>query len=91
MAKMWLIGAFAVGLALTAAGVAVADSFASTKASAFYASGRHQFYVWCAGGQDYAAITSGASAEDAQMKLYNAAKASGRPACWPVWQGKIPG
>jgi len=25
------------------------------------------------------------------MRLYNGVKAKGRPACWPVWQGKISG
>ena len=32
----------------------------------------------------------GKNAEDAQMKLYNAAKADGKSTCWPVWQGRIP-
>jgi hypothetical protein len=35
------------------------------------------------------ASVSGASAEDAQMKLYDSNKAHGHSTCWPVWQGKI--
>jgi hypothetical protein len=47
--------------------------------------------VWCGQGGDYTAIERGASAEDAQLRLYNGAKAKGRATCWPVWQGKISG
>jgi hypothetical protein len=32
---------------------------------------------------------SGTSAEDAQLKLYNAVKAGGKTNCWPVWQGRV--
>jgi hypothetical protein len=81
--------AFVVGgIAVVAAGVAVADSYASAKQTDFFAPGKHQFYVWCSGGKDYTATQKGKSAEDAQMKLYNAVKAS---ACWPVWQGRVSG
>jgi hypothetical protein len=79
------------GIALVAAGVAVADNYASTKQTDFFAPGKHQFYVWCAAGNDYTATQKGKSAEDAQMKLYNAVKAMGRSACWPVWQGRVSG
>lgn len=86
-----ILAAVAGGMIFAAAGVAVADNLTSSKQTDFYTSGRHQFYVWCAGGKDYTAVQAGRSAEDAQMKLYNAAKAAGRSACWPVWQGKLAG
>ena len=79
------------GVMVAVAGVAVAANFTSSKQADFYASGRHQFYVWCAGGTDYMAIQNGASAEDAQMLLYSATKRAGKMTCWPVWQGRIPG
>jgi hypothetical protein len=79
------------GMMVVAAGVAVADSYASSKQTDFFAPGKHQFYVWCAGGKDFTTTEMGKSAEDAQMRLYNAVKAEGRPACWPVWQGKVSG
>jgi len=73
---------------IAAAGVAVAANLSSSRTSAFYAPGRHQFYVWCAGGKDHVAYQTGESAEDAQTRLYNAEKAAGAD-CWPVWQGRI--
>jgi hypothetical protein len=73
---------------LAAAGVAVAAGLTSSQGSDFYAAGKHQFYVWCAGGKDHVAYQNGASAEDAQSRLYAAEKAAGE-ACWPVWQGKV--
>ena len=79
------------GVLVAVAGVAVAANFSSSKQADFFAPGRHQFYVWCAGGSDYMAAQSGASAEDAQMQLYNATKRAGKTNCWPVWQGRISG
>jgi hypothetical protein len=89
MMRLWT--ALAVGLMVTAAGVAVADNLSSDKQTDFFAPGRHQFYVWCQDGADYTTVQRGFSAEDAQMRLYNTVKAKGRPACWPVWQGKVQG
>jgi hypothetical protein len=89
MRRLWW--AVALGIGVTAAGVAVADSLTSSKEADFFAPGKHHFYVWCQDGADYSAVARGVSAEDAQMRLYNGAKAKGRPACWPVWQGKISG
>jgi len=77
------------GVLFAAAGVAAAGNFSSDDQVDFFAQGTHQFYVWCSGTNDYVATAEGASAEDAQMKLYNAAKASGKATCWPVWQGRI--
>ena len=76
-----------VGLA--AAGVAVASNLTSAQHSDFYSPGKHQFYVWCAGGKDQVVFQQGASAEDAQAKLYAAEKSAGHSACWPVWQGRV--
>lgn len=73
---------------IAAAGVAVAENLVSTRTSAYFAPGKHQFYVWCSSGKDHVAYQTGKSAEDAQNKLYEAEKASGA-ACWPVWQGRI--
>ena len=89
MKRYWL--ALAVGLGVTVAGVAVADTLSSAKQTDFFAPGKHRFYVWCGSGGDFSAVERGSSAEDAQMRLYNGVKAKGRAACWPVWQGKISG
>ena len=86
-----ILAAAAGGVMLAAASVAVADSFTSTKQTDYFASGRHQFYVWCAGRADYTTVEKGRSAEDAQMKLYNSMKAAGHATCWPVWQGRVAG
>jgi hypothetical protein len=37
------------------------------------------------------AIEAGRDAEDAQLRLYQEAKAAGQTACWPVWQGRVAG
>ena len=79
------------GVMVAVTGVAVAATFTSSKQTDFYASGKHQFYVWCAGGTDYTATAKGSNAEDAQMQLYNGNKAHGKATCWPVWQGKLAG
>ena len=84
-----VLGAAVGGIMVAVAGVAVAANFTSSKQSDFFAPGKHQFYVWCAGGTDYMAMQNGQSAEDAQMRLYNATKASGKTSCWPVWQGRV--
>ncbi len=89
MTRNRILGAIVAGLIVAVAGVAVASSMSSGGQSDFFTAGKHQFYVWCAGGKDYTATVSGANAEDAQMKLYNAAKAHGHTSCWPVWQGRV--
>ena len=90
IAKRVLAAAFG-GVLFAAAGIAAAGNFASDRHGDFFAEGTHQFYVWCSGAHDYVATASGANAEDAQMKVYNAAKAAGRSSCWPVWQGRVAG
>ena len=52
------------GIIFVAAGVAVAANIASNRQVDFFASGTHQFYVWCAGGKDYVASAEGVNAED---------------------------
>ena len=89
MKRYWL--ALAIGLGVTVAGVAVADNLSSAKQADFFAPGKHRFYVWCAKGSNYTTTEHGASAEDAQMRLYNGVKAQGHTACWPFWHGKISG
>jgi hypothetical protein len=79
------------GVLFAAAGIAAAGNFTSDEQGDFFAAGHHQFYVWCQGTKDYVATARGANAEEAQMKLYKAAKMSGRAACWPVWQGRVNG
>jgi len=85
-----VVGA-AVAAVIVAAGVAVAGNFASSHHEDYFAAGTHQFYVWCAKGDDYTATQFGSSAPDAQMRLYEKAKNQGHNTCWPLWQGRISG
>ncbi|MGB0342530.1 MAG: hypothetical protein ACPGGG_03750 [Parvibaculales bacterium] len=64
--------------ALPQAALALDSSF-----EAMSQQGKHQFYVWCTGKDDYTASQNGKDAKAAQAAL--AAKAGSR--CWPVWQG----
>jgi hypothetical protein len=89
--KRRILAAMAGGAIFAAAGVAAAGSFISSADTDFFAGGKHQFYVWCAGSSDAMATASGRNAEDAQLKLYDSLKASGRSTCWPVWQGRVGG
>lgn len=84
-----VLGAAVGGVMVAVAGVALAANFTSSRQADFFAAGQHQFYVWCAGGSDFMALQSGASAADAQMKLYTHEKHSGKTNCWPVWQGRV--
>jgi hypothetical protein len=86
-----VVGAAVGGVMVAVAGVALAANFASSKQADFFAAGRHQFYVWCAGGSDFMAMQAGTNAEDAQMRLYNDEKKAGKTNCWPVWQGRVSG
>jgi hypothetical protein len=52
----------------------------------YFAPGRHQFYLWCADGNDRVAYQDGISAEQAQAKLLQADPSA---ECRPVWQGRI--
>ncbi len=90
MAMRRVLAAAVGGVMVAVAGVAVAANFTSSGRNDFFSPGKHQFYVWCAGGHDYMATEAGQNAEDAQTKLYDAVKAEGKSTCWPVWQGRIP-
>ena len=87
--KRRILAAAVGGVILGAAGVSAAGSFVSSADSDFFSGGRHEFYVWCAGSADSLAVSAGADAEAAQMKLYQNLKAAGRSTCWPVWQGRL--
>jgi hypothetical protein len=87
--RVW--AAVLTSAAMTGASIAAAGNFASAAHSDFYSAGRHQFYVWCGGPHDHMAIEAGRDAEDAQLRLYQEAKAAGQTACWPVWQGRVAG
>jgi hypothetical protein len=77
--------------ALAGASIAAASNFTTAAHSDYYSAGRHQFFVWCGGAGDHMAIEAGKDAEDAQLRLYEQAKAAGHTACWPVWQGRVAG
>ena len=76
-------------VALAAAGVAVASNLTSSHTSDYFSPGKHHFYVWCAGSKTHSVYEDGASAEDAQDKLYASEKAAGHTTCWPIWQGRV--
>ncbi len=84
-----ILGVAAGAMIFAAAGVAAAGNFSSSAHTDYFAGGRHQFYVWCAGSGDHMATATGRDAEDAQLRLYVALKAAGRSTCWPVWQGRV--
>ena len=79
------------GCLFAAAGMAAAGNLSSDREVDYFAKGTHRFYVWCPGTNDYFVNAEGNNAEEAQMRLYTAAKAAGRTSCWPVWQGRVAG
>ena len=88
--KTHRILAGAAGFALLAtASVAATSNITSSHRADFYAPGKHQFYVWCATGQDRIAYQDGDSAMDAQSKLAASANAAISAGCQLVWQGRI--
>ena len=87
--RIW--AAVLAAAAITGTSMAAAGNFSSSAHSDFFSPGKHQFYVWCGGTGDHTAFESGRDAEDAQLRLYQAAKAAGRTSCWPVWQGRVNG
>ena len=84
-----ILAAMIGGILFGAAGVATASNLLTDSQTDFSLAGMHQFYVWCSGMPSYTATAQGSNAEDAQTSLYNAAKANGRGACWPIWQGRV--
>jgi hypothetical protein len=78
----------AAALILSAgAGVAATSDIASHQRADFYAPGKHQFYAWCADGQDRLLAQSGFSARDAETKVFASQKMAN--ACRLAWQGRI--
>jgi hypothetical protein len=88
MTKRRVLGILAAAAIFTGAGVAAAGNFTTSAQTDFYASGQHQFYLWCPASTSHMAAETGRNAEDAQLRLYEASKAAGHSACWPVWQGR---
>ena len=71
----------------TGVGMAATSDIASHQRADFYAPGKHQFYAWCADGQDRLVAQSGFSARDAETKLFASQKVAN--ACRLAWQGRI--
>jgi len=75
--------------AVAAAALCATPAFASTtdmvsgRRADYFAAGRHQFYAWCANGQDRILHQVGGSAAQAQGRLAPAA-----PGCVLRWQGR---
>jgi len=87
MKKQIIIAAAA--LILTGqAGFAATSDISSHRRADFYAPGKHQFYVWCADGQDRLVAQNGASANDAEARLMASQKVTS--SCRLSWQGRIP-
>jgi hypothetical protein len=88
MKKFGILGAAVVALAVFT-GPGVAQDNEALKAS-YNQAGTHKFYVWCTGAvKSFETQTQGANAEEAQMKVYNEAKAQGKDTCWAIWRGKV--
>ena len=78
----------AAALVLSAgAAMATTSDIASHQRTDFYAPGKHQFYAWCADGQDRLVAQSGSSAKDAEAKLEASQGVS--TSCRLAWQGRI--
>jgi hypothetical protein len=86
-----LIAGAAVLSAVATASVAGTETpnITSARASAYFAAGTHQFYLWCDNGKDHLAYQSGLSGADARAKLRDAENAKGAARCQPVWQGRV--
>ena len=74
---------------LLSTGAAMADisDIASHRRADFYAPGKHQFYAWCANGQDRRIAQTGETARDAESRLLASEKVAS--SCRLAWQGRI--
>jgi len=72
-----------LALSATAAFAATSD-ITSMRRADFTQAGTHQFYAWCADGQDRVLRQQGASARDARTRLQ-----AGYSGCRLTWQGRI--
>lgn len=84
MKKAVILACLAASALLTAPAIAATSNITSTHRAHYYAAGKHQFYAWCADGQDRIVRQDGVSAPDAGSKL--AQKTAG---CRLSWQGRI--
>jgi hypothetical protein len=75
------VAAALLALSASASWAATSDIASHTRADRF-APGKHQFYAWCANGQDRLVSQDGSSAEDARSKLAT-------DGCRLSWQGRI--
>ncbi len=83
--KTHLVALAAAALTLSAnAGWSATSDIASHNRADRYAPGKHQFYAWCADGQDRLVAQDGRSAEDAKAQL-----AKAQQGCRLAWQGRI--
>jgi hypothetical protein len=79
---------FAAALVLSgSAAIAATSDISSHRRSDFYAPGKHQFYAWCADGQDRLVAQNGGTASEAEDKLLASQKLGG---CRLSWRGRIP-
>jgi hypothetical protein len=85
--KKPIITAVAALLLSGTAGIAATSDIAGHQRADFYAPGKHQFYAWCADGQDRLVAQSGVSAKDAEAKLMTSQKVA--TSCRLSWQGRI--
>ena len=84
MKKAVILACLAGSALFAAPSMAATSNITSTHRADFYAAGKHQFYAWCADGQDRILRQDGVSAPDAGSKLVQ--KAAG---CRLSWQGRI--
>ena len=84
MKKAVIWACLAASVLSAAPSLAATSNITSTRRADFYAAGKHQFYAWCADGQDRILRQDGVSAPDAGSKLTQ--KAAG---CRLSWQGRI--
>ncbi len=81
-----LLGAAALLSSVTAGSASTSD-IASHLRSDFFAPGKHQFYAWCASGEDRIVSQVGRSAKDAEAKLL--ANSADLSDCRLSWRGRI--
>jgi hypothetical protein len=82
-----LLSAAALVFSAGAATAATSDITSHRRAD-FYAPGKHQFYAWCANGQDRRVAQTGETARDAEARLLASEKVAS--SCRLAWQGRIP-
>ena len=79
---MRLVTALGFGAVALIASTSIAAAALDSSREKYHVAGKHQIYVWCAGGGDSSVAVDGANAEDAIRKAV-----AGKANCWGVWQG----